>query len=78
MNMSASESATPRLYAEALAVSHREARAINAQIFRSVLTCVEATADSLTCAAGMFAAYYIELSLHLGKQTHYPTRELIA
>jgi len=76
--MSASESATPRLYAEALAASRRKVRTTTTQIFRSVLACVEVTLDFLTCAVGMFAAYYFEVSLHLGKQTQYPMRTMTA
>jgi exopolysaccharide biosynthesis polyprenyl glycosylphosphotransferase len=78
MNMSASESATPRFYAEALAASHRDVRASTTQILRSVLASVEVTVDFLTCAVGMFAAYYLEVSLHLGRQTQYPMRAMTA
>jgi len=74
--MSASESATPRLFAEALAAPHRAVRASAAQFFRSVLACVEITIDFLTCAFGMFAAYSLEVSLHLGRQIQYPMREI--
>jgi exopolysaccharide biosynthesis polyprenyl glycosylphosphotransferase len=76
--MSASESATPRLYADALAASHKEMRATTAQFFRSVLVMVEVTVDFLTCAAGMFAAYSLPVSRHMGGQTQYPVREAAA
>ena len=76
--MSASESTTPRFYAEALVASHREVRKTTAQIFRSVLASVEVTVDFLTCAAGMFAAYYLEVSLHFGRQAQYPMRAMTA
>jgi exopolysaccharide biosynthesis polyprenyl glycosylphosphotransferase len=76
--MSASESATPRFYAEPLAASQRGVRATTAQIFRSVLTSVEVAIDFLACAVGMFAAYYLEVSLHVGRQTQYPARAVTA
>jgi exopolysaccharide biosynthesis polyprenyl glycosylphosphotransferase len=76
--MSASESATPRLYAEALAVSQKEMRAASTRLFRSVLTCVELTIDFLACAAGMLASCSLYVSPHIGTQTQYPVREALA
>ena len=76
--MSASESTTPRFYADALAASPREVRATTAQIFRGMLAGVEVTVDFLTCAVGMFAAYYLEVSLHLANHAQYPTRAMTA
>jgi exopolysaccharide biosynthesis polyprenyl glycosylphosphotransferase len=78
MNMSASESTTPRFYVEVLASSHREVRATTAQIFRGVLAGIEVTVDFLTCAVGMFAAYYFEVSLHLASHAQYPMRAMTA
>ncbi len=76
--MSASESTTPRFYAEALAPSLREGRATTAQIFCGVLASVEVTVDFLTCSVGMFAAYYLEVSLHLASHAQYPMRAMTA
>jgi hypothetical protein len=76
--MSASESATPRLYAKALSASRKEAVAPSTRLFRSVLACVEVTADFLTCALGMFAAHFFDHFLHTGSQVYYPARQVAA
>jgi len=76
--MSASESATPRLYAKALSASRKEAVAPSTRLFRSVLACVEVTADFLTCALGMFAAHFFDHFLHTGNQVYYPARQVAA
>jgi FlaA1/EpsC-like NDP-sugar epimerase len=66
MSVSASESATPHLYAQAIATAHEDQlRATRAQLFCSVLSRVEIAADFLTSAAGMFAAYPLAVSLIL-------------
>jgi exopolysaccharide biosynthesis polyprenyl glycosylphosphotransferase len=78
MSMSASESATPRLYAEAIAASQREMRVASTQLFRGVLACVELTVDFLTCAIGVFASYALQASLHVGSQVQFPMRQALA
>jgi exopolysaccharide biosynthesis polyprenyl glycosylphosphotransferase len=78
MNMSASESATPRLYAEALAASQTEMRAASTRVFRGVSTCVELVVDFLTCAVGMLASYALDVSLHVGRQDQYSVRGALA
>jgi exopolysaccharide biosynthesis polyprenyl glycosylphosphotransferase len=74
MNMSASESVTPRLY-EILATSRKEMRGAPKLLFRRVLACAEILADFFTCAAGMFAACLIANSLHPGRQIDFSIRE---
>ena len=76
--MSASESATPRLYAESLSTPRRKAIGPSMRLFRSVLACVEVAADFLTCAAGMLAAYYLDHLLHAGNGIHYSDRQVAA
>ena len=77
--MSASESATPHLYAQAIATAHEDQlRATRAQLFCSVLSRVEIAADFLTSAAGMFAAYPLAVSLHIARQAQCPSREAVA
>ncbi len=76
--MSASDSATPRLYAEALAASHSEVRTTTTERFRSALVCVEIMADFVTCAAGMCATYSLDIWLHIGRQSQNPIREVAA
>jgi exopolysaccharide biosynthesis polyprenyl glycosylphosphotransferase len=76
--MSASESATPRLYAEALSACHEVVPATSADLFRRVLACLEIAADFVTCAVGMVAAYSLDLARTVDGQTHYPMREVAA
>jgi exopolysaccharide biosynthesis polyprenyl glycosylphosphotransferase len=77
--MSASESATPRLYAKAIATSHQDQlRATSAQLFCDVLSRVEIAADFLTCAAGMFAAYAMNVLAQFGRHFNFPVREGVA
>ena len=77
--MSASESATPRLYAKAIATSQQDQlRATSSRLFCDVLTRVEIAADFLTCAAGMFAAYALNVSLQFGRHFQFPVREAVA
>ncbi len=74
--MSASESATPHLYVEALAASRKERRTTSTRLFRSVLAGVELTADFLTCTAGMVAAFSVDLSWHMERLAPHPIREV--
>ena len=76
--MSASESVTSRLYAETLAASRPESRATSTHLFQSMLAAIEVTADFLTCAFGIFAAYLLDPSLYIGGQIQYPLREAAA
>lgn len=77
--MSASESATPHLVAKAIAASHEDQpRVAPAQLFRNVLGRVEIAADFLACAAGMFAAYALDVLLHTGNLAQYPVRGAVA
>lgn len=76
--MSASESVTPRLYAEPLSASHEAVSATSLHLFRRVLACFEIAADFVTCAVGMVAAYSLDLAGSLGRHTHYPVREVAA
>jgi exopolysaccharide biosynthesis polyprenyl glycosylphosphotransferase len=79
MSMSASESATPRLYANAIAASHQDQlRSASTQLFRNVLAGVEIAIDFLTCAGGMCAAYALEVLLHIATHVQYPLRQAIA
>jgi exopolysaccharide biosynthesis polyprenyl glycosylphosphotransferase len=77
--MSASESTTPRLYAKAIAISHEnQLRAASTQLFRNALVRVEIAADFLACTAGMFAAYALDVSLHIGSLAQFPLRQAVA
>jgi exopolysaccharide biosynthesis polyprenyl glycosylphosphotransferase len=76
--MSASESATQRLYAETLAVSRPESRTTSSHLFQSILVAIEVVADLLTCALGVFAAYLLDPSRYLSRQIQYPLREAVA
>ena len=76
--MSAPEFFASSLHAENLASSPKERQAISRDLFRSVIALSEVSADFLTCAAGIFAAYFIHLSLHMGTQLRYPVREIAA
>jgi exopolysaccharide biosynthesis polyprenyl glycosylphosphotransferase len=79
MSMSASESTTPRLYAKAIAISHEnQLRAASTQLFRNALVRVEIAADFLACTAGMFAAYALDVSLHIGSLAQFPLRQAVA
>jgi exopolysaccharide biosynthesis polyprenyl glycosylphosphotransferase len=79
MIMSASESATPRLYAKTIAISHEnQLCATSTQPFRNALVRFEIAADFLTCTAGMYAAYALDISLHAGSLDQYPLRSAVA
>jgi lipopolysaccharide/colanic/teichoic acid biosynthesis glycosyltransferase len=77
--MSASESATSRLYAKAIAISREnQLQATSAQLFRNALVRVEIALDFLACTAGMLAAYALDASLHIGSLVLYPPRQAVA
>ena len=76
--MGASESVTPRLYAETLAVSRPESRTTSTHVCRNVFAAIEVVADFLTCAFGVLAAYFFNPSLYIGRHIQYPLREAAA
>lgn len=77
--MSASESATPHLYAELIPASQKDLlRATRKQLFKNALAHIEIATDFLACAAGMFVAYALDVSLHFTRQAQYPLRESVA
>ena len=76
--MSASESVTPRLYAETRAVSRPESRTTSTHVFQNMLAAIEVIADFLTCAFGVLAAYLFDPSLYIGGHIQYPSREAVA
>jgi exopolysaccharide biosynthesis polyprenyl glycosylphosphotransferase len=79
MSMSASDSVSPRLYAEAIAAKREDRlRVTPAQLFCRVLIYAEIAGDFLACAAGMFAAYNVGASLHAAQPGFYPLREAVA
>jgi len=79
MGMSASDSATPRLYAKASVASHEDHGHTDfAQLFRRALAGAESAADFLTCFAGMLLSYAIDCSVHVTSQAMYPLREAVA
>jgi exopolysaccharide biosynthesis polyprenyl glycosylphosphotransferase len=78
MNMSAPELFASSLHAENWPTSPHQRQALSRDLFRSVIALSEVSADFLTCAAGIFAAYFIHISLHIGAQILYPVRERAA
>ncbi|MEO7115972.1 MAG: exopolysaccharide biosynthesis polyprenyl glycosylphosphotransferase [Caldimonas sp.] len=76
--MAAPDSFASSLYTETLAASHKERQTVSRELFRRVTVFFEVSADFLTCAAGIFAAYFLYLSLHIGRQIQYPVREITA
>src|SRR6185437_4001202 len=78
MNMAAPEPFASSLYAKSLADSGKEQQTISRELFRNVIAFCEVSADLLTCALGIFTAYFLYLSLHIGRQIQYPAREAAA
>ncbi|HEX5234705.1 MAG TPA: exopolysaccharide biosynthesis polyprenyl glycosylphosphotransferase [Silvibacterium sp.] len=76
--MSTSESVTPHLYAETLAVSRPESRTNSTHVFQTVSVAIEMVADFLTCAFGVLAAYFLDPSRYIGGNSQYPLREAVA
>ena len=76
--MSASESVTPRFYAETLVSSRSESRTASTQLFQEMLAAIEVVADFLTCALGVLAAYFLDYSPYIGRHIQYPLREAAA
>jgi exopolysaccharide biosynthesis polyprenyl glycosylphosphotransferase len=72
--MSASDSATPHLFAESRATARTQVRAGRTGVFRSALVYVEMAVDFLTVVAGMFAAYIAGMAQPTGMQVQYPLR----
>jgi len=78
MNMSAPEFLASSLYDESLTAARKERQAISRELFRRAIAACEVSADFVTCTAGIFAAYFLYLSLHTGKQIQFPVREVTA
>jgi exopolysaccharide biosynthesis polyprenyl glycosylphosphotransferase len=79
MSMSASESATPHLYAKSSVALHEDqVRTDSAQLFRRVLAGAESAADFLTCSTGLLLSYALDCSLHAASQAMYSSREAVA
>lgn len=76
--MGASESVTPHLYVETLGVSRSASRTTSAHVFQSMLAAAGVAADFLSCAFGVFAAYFLGSSLYVGGHTQYPLHEAAA
>ena len=76
--MAAPDSFAPSLYVETLAATRKGRQAISRELFRRVITLSEVSADFLTSSAGIFAAYFLDLSLHIGTRIQYPVREVTA
>ena len=78
MSLSASESATPHLYAKAIAASREDQLcSTSGQLFRNALGYVEIAADFATCTAGMFMACALDPLLHSARHTPKSAREAI-
>lgn len=76
--MGTSESVTQQLLTETLAASRKERQTVSRESFRSVIALAEMSTNFLTCAAGIFAAYFLYFLLHVGMQTQYPVRGIAA
>lgn len=76
--MAASDSVAPNFHAETIAHLHKEPRTISRELFKSVMAISEASADFITCAVGVFVAYFLYTSLHISRQAQYPLREITA
>ena len=76
--MATTESFAPGLYVETLAPPRKERKAACRELFRTVLTLTEVSADFLTGAAGIFASYLFYSSLHIDTKIQYPLREIAA
>lgn len=76
--MAAPDFVAPGFYAETIALPRSEPRAISRQLFKCALSLAEAAVDFLTCAAGIFAAYFLCASLPIGAQAQPPMRQVAA
>ena len=76
--MGATESVTPRLYAETLAVSRLDSRTTSTHVFQNVLAGFGVLADFLSCAFGVFAAYFLDSLLYVRGHVQYPLHEAAA
>lgn len=74
--MSASDSVTPGLYADALAASYRRLHPAHKYAFRTFLIAFEMIADFLTCAAGIASVFALDAFLHGNALIHSPLRQL--
>ena len=62
--MATSESYIPRLYAEALARSRKQRSFVSRELFWRAVFVSEVSADVLTCATSLVAAYAFQLHIH--------------
>jgi len=69
--MAAPEPFASGLYTEILAASRGDRHAISRALFQKVMTISEVLADFLTCAAGVFAVYFLFPSPHIARETQY-------
>lgn len=77
--MSTSDSATPRLFAKAIAAPlEGNLPKASGQLFRNKLVRVEMAADFLTCALAMIASYALSVSVDISNQTQYPLHHAVA
>jgi len=76
--MSASESVTPRLYAETLAISRSSTRTASPRAFQNIVTAIAVIADFMSCAIGILATYGFDSSFYIGGHIQYPLREAAA
>ena len=76
--MGASESVTPRLYAETLEASGTELCTTSTYPYQNTLAAIKVASDFLTCTIGILAAYFLDSSLHVGRQIAFPLREAAA
>jgi exopolysaccharide biosynthesis polyprenyl glycosylphosphotransferase len=65
--MAATGSFASGLYAEILAASRGDGRAISRALFQRVMTISEVLADFIACAAGVFAVCFFYPSLHIAR-----------
>ena len=64
MSVATSESYIPRLYAEALARSRKQRRFVSRELFWRAVFISEVSADVLTCATSIVAAYALQSHIH--------------
>jgi exopolysaccharide biosynthesis polyprenyl glycosylphosphotransferase len=76
MNMAASESYVPNLYAEAIEDSCKKRQVISRELFRSTMVLSEIAADFLACVATTIAAYFLQL--HFGGHIQCSMKEVAA
>ncbi len=73
--MAASES-IPNLYVDAHVAFCKRRKAISRELFRSAVAIFEISADFLTCAAAVVAAYILQL--HIRNPIHWPMQSVVS